>query len=279
MDNTARFTTRVTSYVASRPTYPPKILSLLDDQFHLPLGATIVDLGSGTGILTAQLLEHFKDKGIKVLGLEPNEAMRKAAEEALATQMRDGHFVSMNKTSENTGLQDRSVDLVIAGQAFHWFDVEKTRQECLRILKPEGGVALLYNDRRGKVSKELERIVPSNNQKRSIDPSPFMAEYDDLLSRHRADHFAVYSKHHISASILRHFFGHEEFEVASFPNPYQLTSEQLQARVLSSSYAPEEGHEGHEEMLVDLRALFEKYQVNGTVEYFYDARVFYGAMS
>ncbi len=278
MDNTARFTTRVTSYVASRPTYPPQILSLLDDQFHLPAGATIVDLGSGTGILTAQLLEHFKDKRIKVVGLEPNEAMRKAAEEALATQMRNGYFVSLNKTSEATGLQDRSVDLVIAGQAFHWFDEEKTRQECLRILKPEGGVALLYNDRRGKVSKEVERLMPSN-QRRSIDPSSFMAEYDDLLSRHRADHFAVYSKHHVSESILRRFFGHEGFQVASFPNPYQLTSEQLQARVLSSSYAPEEGHEGHEEMLVDLRALFEKYQVNGTVEYFYDARVFYGAMS
>jgi SAM-dependent methyltransferase len=85
------------------------------------------------------------DAGYRVFAIEPNEAMRAPAEKALG--QRQG-FVSVDARAEATGLAPRSVDAVIAAQAFHWFDPPRARAEFERILRPGGPILLVWNERR-----------------------------------------------------------------------------------------------------------------------------------
>ena len=120
LKSTERFTTRVENYVKFRPGYPPAVLDLLKTECGLTAASVIADIGSGTGILTRMFLEH----GNRVYGVEPNQAMREAGEQLLADF---GGFVSVAATAEETTLPDQSIDFITAGQAFHWFDLARTR--------------------------------------------------------------------------------------------------------------------------------------------------------
>lgn len=135
---TERFTSRVENYVKYRPSYPAEIVPFLAEKAGLASESTIVDVGSGTGISSALFLDH----GYRVVGVEPNGAMRAAAERMLGENPR---FTSINATAEATTLPDDSADLIIAGQAFHWFDQARARAEFARILKPNGMVALMWS--------------------------------------------------------------------------------------------------------------------------------------
>ncbi|HZQ47481.1 MAG TPA: class I SAM-dependent methyltransferase, partial [Verrucomicrobiae bacterium] len=138
--STKRFSSRVENYIKYRPGYPQGIIDLMRKECQLTSASVIADIGSGTGILTELLLRNQNT----VFGIEPNQEMRAAAERLLSSYPQ---FHSVPATAETTTLPDKCVDLITAGQAFHWFDREKTRQEFLRILKPQGWVALIWNDR------------------------------------------------------------------------------------------------------------------------------------
>ena len=101
----------------------------------------VADVGSGTGILTALLLDH----GNTVHAVEPNAAM---AAEATARLGGNPRFHAVAGRAEATGLPDASCDVVTAAQAFHWFDIDPTRREFRRILRPGGAVVLVWNIRR-----------------------------------------------------------------------------------------------------------------------------------
>src|SRR5580693_7525844 len=149
-NSTTRFSDRVEDYVKYRPHYPEIILSYLRDLYTFGPSWVVADIGSGTGIST----ELFLRFGNKVFAVEPNREMRLKAEELLA-----GYpgFVSVDGTAEATGLAAASVDLIVAGQAFHWFDPVKTRTEFVRIGRPGAVVgaaaragavaALIWNER------------------------------------------------------------------------------------------------------------------------------------
>jgi ubiquinone/menaquinone biosynthesis C-methylase UbiE len=121
------------NYARYRPSYAPAVLDLLRRECGLTPDWVIADVGSGTGISTAMFLDH----GNRVYGVEPNEAMRAYAEETLSGNLR---FTSIAARAEATTLPGASVDLVVAGQAFHWFEPDATRVEWARILKPGGWV-------------------------------------------------------------------------------------------------------------------------------------------
>ena len=114
MKNTERFSDRVSNYVKYRPSYPAEIIQTLTEQCNLTADTVIADIGSGTGKLTELLLAQNYAK----FGVEPNQAMREAAEIVFAD---DGKFTSVDGQSEATGLKTNSVDLIVAAQAFHWF--------------------------------------------------------------------------------------------------------------------------------------------------------------
>ena len=151
MNTVERFSNRVANYVKYRPGYPKEILDVFRDEMNLRTDSIIADVGSGTGISSKVFLEN----GNKVHGVEPNAAMREAAEEFLNNFPQ---FESVDGTSEATNLPDDSVDFIIAAQAFHWFEPNKTRPEFKRILREGGYVALIWNERQIGRASCRERV-------------------------------------------------------------------------------------------------------------------------
>ena len=247
-DPPGRFSDRVEDYVRFRPSYPPAVIDLLRDELGLGPGRTVADVGSGTGILTALLL----DSGSQVIGVEPNPAMRKAAEEILAAHP---HFVSIEGSAEATGLDDDSVDAVTAAQAFHWFRVDETAREFRRILRPGGWIALIWNSR-----------PPSG--------TPFLCAYESFLEEWGTDYTAIRKSYEVDDSLPR-LFGVGRVKHRRFPYEQVLDYEGLEGRLLSSSYTPSRSDLRSPAMLDSLAALFEAHAAHGVVRMVYDTNVYY----
>lgn len=234
-----------------RPGYPAQVLDRLRDAGVLAADAVIADVGSGTGISSWLYLEN----GFEVFGVEPNDEMRKAAEEYLSAYKR---FHSVNGTAEETTLADHSVDMILAGQAFHWFDVEKAKAEFKRILKPGGNVVLVWNDRRP-------------------DSTDFLRAYEDLLKMFGTD-YAKVNHRNIDEKVFDAFWGKGEWHSFSVDNFQDFTFEGLKGRLFSSSYVPAEDHPDSPFMVSVLKKIFTRYQENGLVRFEYDTRVYYGKL-
>jgi len=243
---TERFSSRAEYYRRYRPGYPPAAIDLLVARCGLSAAGVVADVGSGTGILSEQLLE----RGAQVIGIEPNDAMRAAAEERLGTEPR---FRSVAGTAEATTLAGESVDLWVAAQAFHWFDAPRARLEALRVLRRGGCAALLWNER-------------------PPEPGAFLSEYESLLRRHAAEYNAIVARRVDEAS-MREFLG-GTMQVARFPNAQRLSYAGLEGRLLSSSYVPAAAHPEHAPMLAGLRALFDRHQRDGEIVFPYETRVY-----
>ncbi|MDD1370054.1 class I SAM-dependent methyltransferase, partial [Bacillus sp. MHSD17] len=140
MKTTENFTDKADIYAKYRPSYPNEYIEYLLSANELNENQIVADIGSGTGIFSRQLLES----GLHVIGVEPNDDMRKMAEQSLKRYPR---FQSIKATAEHTTLKENSVDLVTVAQAFHWFDKEAFKIECQRILKQKANVALVWNSR------------------------------------------------------------------------------------------------------------------------------------
>lgn len=246
-DTVHRFSNRVANYVKYRPGYPPEVLELFKNEMGLTKASVVADIGSGTGLSTRPFLEN----GNTVYGVEPNAAMRSAAEEYLKDFP---DFISHHGTAENTNLADDSMDFVTAAQAFHWFDAEKTRDEFQRILRPGGYVALIWNERQ-------------------LDTTEFLREYEKLLLKYGNDYEKVRHEN-IDKEKLGAFF-QSEYERATFPNEQVFDYEGLRGRLLSSSYMPAEDSLSYPELEKELRALFAKHSEDGKIKVFYDTNIFY----
>ncbi|NUM55281.1 MAG: class I SAM-dependent methyltransferase [Candidatus Hydrogenedentes bacterium] len=249
MDVTKRFSDRVENYVKFRPGYPDGLVVHLLDRAKLSRGSAVADIGSGTGIFSELLLA----RGLRVFAVEPNPEMRAAAERMLGKQ---NGFVSINGSAESTGLDDASVDAVVAAQAFHWFDGVRARAEFRRILRPGGMVALVWNDRK-------------------VDSTPFLAEYDALLRSKGTDYEKV-NHRNVDAERLRAFFGPCGYEESTFDNEQRFDWDGLYGRAMSSSYVPAEGSAGCNEFVAGLRAVFDAHARGGIVAFEYDTRMFIG---
>ena len=249
-DATKRFGRRVEYYIKYRPGYPVEAISYLRQELKLDPASVIADIGSGTGILS----ELFLKAGYTVYGVEPNPEMRRAAELQLST---DSNFISVDGKAEATGLAERSVDLIVAGQAFHWFDREQTRKEFIRIQKPSATVALLWNDRRQDTS--------------------FANAYENLLKTHAVDYDAV-DHRLITPQALSEFFGGSHFRFRMFENTQIFDFDSLQGRVLSCSYMPMQDEPGFNTMIKALSQLFERFQEDGRVTMGYNTLLYYGRL-
>ena len=277
-DNTTRFSDRVEDYVKYRPHYPGTILPYLQQTYSFDASWDVADIGSGTGISA----ELFLENGNRVFAVEPNAEMRGKAEELEAGRApkadgrqwsgggpgtgspagavaggRRGVFVSIDGTAEATGLPAGSVRLVVAGQAFHWFDAVKSRVEFARILRPGGVVVLVWNER--------------------LAQSPFEAAYDALIERHGKD-YKTTNHRNISDEKIGSFFHPGAFRVKAFPNEQWFDFEGLRGRLLSSSYMPKSGP-GFAPMIGDLRQLFDQYQQEGRVRVGYETKVYSGVLN
>lgn len=261
-DTLHRFSDRVDNYVKYRPHYPVELFDFLESENILKKNGSVADIGSGTGISAEPLLK----RGYTVYGIEPNKEMREAGEKLLLPLTRGtdvqgtpGGFVSVDATSEATTLPDQSIDTVIAGQAFHWFDRDKTKKEFKRILKPNGYVVLMWNDRR-------------------TNSTDFLRVYEDFLQMFGTDYKEVNHKNTQDARVFDAFF-ENGYEEKSFYNYQDVDFAGLKGRVLSSSYMPNEGHRDYEFMIYTLKKIFMRYQENGKVRLDYDTRIYYGKLN
>jgi len=247
-DATQRFSSRVANYVRFRPGYPTEVLALLRRECGLTPDSVIADIASGTGIFTRMLAEN----GNRVFGVEPNDEMRRAGEQFLQNYAR---FTSIAGTAEATTLPDRSVDIVTAAQAAHWFDREKARREFLRILKPGGWTVLVWNERR-------------------TDSTPFLRDYEQLLLTYGTDYQEV--RHERTTAEIADFFAPSSFRSSTLEMRQKVDFGGLEGRLLSSSYTPTPDHANYEPMLRELRRTFDGHQVNGSVSLDYNTLVYYG---
>jgi ubiquinone/menaquinone biosynthesis C-methylase UbiE len=149
-DSLNYFSERAEDYEKYRPNYPASAIDTILSGLGSPTQITAVDVGAGTGI-GARLLA---DRGVRVVAIEPNEDMRRAATPHEGVDFLAG-------TAEQTPLKNASVDLVTSFQAFHWFDFDKSLKEFRRILKASGRLALVWSfwDQDDLVSRDYTRLV------------------------------------------------------------------------------------------------------------------------
>jgi len=240
-DNTDRFSGKAAVYARYRPTYPPRLVSHLRDACGLLPRHVVADVGSGTG----KLSQLFLDNGNTVFCVEPNADMRRTAEELLSSAR---GFHSVSGTAEATGLEALSVDMVVAGQAFHWFDAPRAREEFRRVLRPGGYVVLAWNARdRGA--------------------SLFCDAYDGFLREYSVDYQGTAGVRHpamVEGEELRSFFS-SDYGHASFANPRALDFASVWGGYLSASYALTPDHPLYDRAHRRLRELFDAHQRDGAV--------------
>jgi SAM-dependent methyltransferase len=232
-----RFSDRATDYVKYRPSYPAAAIETILDGLGAELLAA--DIGAGTGI-SARLLA---DRGVQVVAIEPNAAMRAAAAAHSLVTFQAG-------TAEATGLETASVDVVTCFQAFHWFDPEPTLLELRRILKSTAS-----NGKTGRLA-----LVWNNRDKADT----FTTEYSELTlaaSTNRAIHDRMESTR--SLLVSPHFTNVRAY---TFANRQALDLAGLMGRVRSNSYTPSAGATLHQ-LMSDLEQLHARFQDDRSLVY------------
>lgn len=245
-----RFSDKAKKYEQYRPEYTEETLTeILKLSGILPHARQkVADVGAGTGKFTKLLL----DRGFEVYAIEPNDQMRAIAE----SKFKDiKNFNSISATSENTTMDDKSVTLITVAQAFHYFDLEKTKEEFLRILKPGGKVALIWNFR--------------------LRDSEFIREYEEAIyGTHSQKVNPTHAQDNMTDNIFKLFFC--KYETINIPNSQSFSLEELWGRTLSNNHAPKENEPEYQELYEKVKKLFYKYQKDGKVLFSYRTQIVVG---
>ena len=247
-DPPARFTRRVDAYSRFRPGYPAALLNALLDGIDAPAVLAVADIGAGTGIFTRLLLE----RGLRVFAVEPNAAMRAAAETSLASY---AGFTAIDGAAEATGLDGASVELVTVAQAFHWFHNAQALAEFARILKPGGRLALIWNRRRLQ--------------------DPLQRDYEAVL-REFAPQYGRVNHMNLKDEELGRCFAAGRMRQTVFPNHQRLDFPALLGRLRSASYCPDEDTPAYTALAAALQQLFAAHASDGQIRYNYDTHLYLG---
>ena len=228
-DSTQRFSNRVDNYVRYRPGYPPEVIGVLEREAGLKRDHVVADIGSGTGISAKLFLDH----GNTVYGVEPNQAMRSAAEKSFAGNSR---FHSVDGTAENTTL----------GRRQHRFCRRRAGVSLVRSTEnprgvfanpaPGGYVVLMWNTRR-------------------TESTAFLRDYEKLICDFASDYRQV-DHRHIDEAKIQSFFAPSQFQYRRLDNQQTLDCAGLIGRLASSSYMPSESHPQYPAMTAAVERLF-----------------------
>ncbi len=181
------------------------------------------------------------DSGLCVIAVEPNEDMLKIAIDNLKGYR---NFISVKGTAEDTSLETKSVDFIVAAQAFHWFDVLKFRKECKRILKTGGKAAIISNER---VTEDIiNKEIAAAYQKFCPNFIGFSNGLIDSIERYDS-------------------FYEKGYALKSYENPLTYDKNSFIGRHLSSSFALTEGDELYRKLVDSLANIFERHSRNGVL--------------
>lgn len=231
------FSGRADDYSKGRPGYAEGFIDYLYSSHGFSQESVIADIGSGTGKFARNLLI----RGSEVFCVEPNTDMRLTAEKELK-----GYpgFVSVNGNAEKTTLKSSSVDHIVSAQAFHWFDTEAFKKECVRILTPDGKVFLIWNTRKeDDINNSLKEI------------------YSRYCPSFRG--FSGGTKPHDER--IRCFFN-DKYEFVSFENPIYQDKETFILRSLSASYSLKKDDCEYNHYINALSTLFKNFAVRGKIK-------------
>ncbi len=128
-----QFSSVAAEYERGRPEYPPAAVGALAAELRLRPEARVLDLAAGTGKLSRALLAA----GFDVTAVEPLDSLREVLAERIGAERVHAGL------AEQIPLPDGSLDAVSVGDAFHWFDQARALVEIRRVLRPEGGLAVL----------------------------------------------------------------------------------------------------------------------------------------
>lgn len=240
--NEEKFSGKADEYDRYRPSYPTELVDWL---FTNTNAKTVADIGAGTGKLTKLLVP----KAEKVIAVEPNQDMLKK----LYRNVPSAQIICAS--AENTGIADSSVDLVTAATAFHWFDEEKFKAECKRILAPSGRTAVIFNE---KITDDLIR------------------ERDEISRIYCGykGHAGKRSSAEGDAFLRNEFFS--QFEYAEFEQSVSYDEEGFVGNTLSRSYALKPDDIGYDGYVWELRQLFKQMSDFGSVELKYKVTCYLG---
>lgn len=251
-NSTNRFSGREDNYAKYRPGYPKEMMEWLQsDDVGIWEKDVIADIGMGTGI-GAKL---FLEAGCTVYGVEPNKEMRVKAEQELESYEK---FHSVDGTAENTTLPSRSIDNIVCCQSFHWFDVDKTRDEFKRILKsPSYEVIIIWNEHQD---------------------SKIMEDYEEkILERYCIDKTLIRKRGEAEEKYIKPFYAGSGYEKKEFKHSEDVDFETFKGRIFSYSDMPTE-EKATPEMLKDIEDFFAKHMDGGVVKLEYVTMVYNGCV-
>jgi SAM-dependent methyltransferase len=215
-----QFATVADAYDRGRPGYPPEAVTIAAREFELHARDRVADLGAGTGKLTRTLV----DAGLEVVAVEPLAEMR--------ARLPDVEVVAA--TAEHLPFADGELAAAFSADAFHWFDADAAATELHRVLRPRGGVALLWH-------------LPGWEN----EPPQWWSELVELLNGLRTGHPGFVGEQGREA-FLRHG-GFEPFGHQTVQSAFPTDRERILANVQSISYVA--GHPERDRVLGDVRAI------------------------
>lgn len=245
--NEDKFNSKADNYAKYRPSYPEKLIDFLYEQ----TGAGIVaDIGAGTGIFTKCL----QVKPWKITAVEPNHDMLQKLRGTVGDDVE-----ILEKSAENTGIAENSVDLVTVAQAFHWFDEANFKSECKRILKTGGKLAIIWNSAVGSAAVEAQKRICK-----------------EMCPGFRNGHVGQRSSAEGDRFLRDEYFSACDY--AEFSHYMSFTLEEYLGNALSRSYALKENDAGYVKFISALTENFDKYSKNGTLAIKYTASCYLGTI-
>lgn len=232
MANEERFSGLSKIYRKYRPSYSEEVVQCILDYYHLTKDSVVIDVGCGTGNLS----KVFLDKGMTVFGVEPNLDMRKEAQDYLSQYKK---FTAVEGNDGDFNVGDQLADLVICAQAFHWFDIKRYREECKRVLKPSGGVAIIYADWNPSAAMTAD-----------------LRKVNDICVKDKDVAWKV--KFAYSDRYLKHFFG--EYQSNVFESKQIYNFDRLIGFMDSYSFSPRYDDSIYPEYYKNIKKFFEKYK-------------------
>ena len=225
-----RFSQKAQKYARYRWDYSPQAIEMIFILSKLSCGSSVADIGSGTGMLSSHLVGKVKS----LYAIEPNSEMRDYSKNLLPIS---SNINILDGLAEALPLPDQSIDMIMVGRAIHWFDASKARAEFLRVLKPNGWLAILQVP---CLNRELVEAV------KSIRTAENNWNVENDKSR-------------LNSVSPNFYYGNQEFIDRQFPQTITETWDEFFGRLCSLSPAPNEDDESLKKFKNAAHGIFRKF--------------------